>query len=67
MNKIKILGLIMLLFLSFNSFSQGGEAGSTHWIFIIDNTASMKGIDCCDQWSGGTHQDHNIWSEVKLK
>lgn len=67
MNKIKVLGLIMLLFLSFKSFSQGVEAGSTHWIFIIDNTASMKGIDCCDNWSGGTHQDHNIWSEVKTK
>jgi len=80
MNRIKILGLIMLLFLSFSSFSQTGlnnaeiesdsfmEGRDMHYIFIIDNTLSMVGIGCCANANKeAVHQVHNIWSEVKTK
>ena len=48
----------MLLFLSFNSFSQTGEA-KMHYIFVIDNTGSMEGR--------GNGNPKNIWIPVKTK
>jgi len=80
MNKIKVLGLIILLLLSFNTFPQPGlntteiesdsfiEGRDMHYIFIIDNTMSMVGVGCCNEAKrGGVHQVHNIWSDVKTK
>jgi len=58
MNKFKCIGVILLVFLSFNVFAQ------TEHIILWDVTYSMKG--CCDQ-SGKLVPADDIWYETKEK